>query len=287
MHRHARCAGFTLAELVVAIVLLGIVALMVTTFSTGAMQSYLDAERRAELVDGTETAMRRLQREIRLSLPNSVRVVASGATVYLEFLPVVAGGRYRHQLAGRTPAGTCGIGANDPLAFGAADTSFSTMGPVADLPPDAAVHYVAVYNLGAGFAGADAYASGAASGGNKARYASAVSGTCESVLTIERHTFTLASPSGRFHVVGRPITYACDIPSGRLLRYAGYDITAVQPTPPGVTPALVLDGVTRCNMAYDPGAVSQRIGMVSIALERSAGGEAVRLYQDVRVDNAP
>ncbi|MBY0437205.1 MAG: type II secretion system GspH family protein, partial [Burkholderiales bacterium] len=73
--------GFTLVELVVAIVLLGIVALMVTTFATGAMQSYLDAERRAELVDGTETAMRRLQRDVRLSLPNSVRVADDGRTV--------------------------------------------------------------------------------------------------------------------------------------------------------------------------------------------------------------
>jgi prepilin-type N-terminal cleavage/methylation domain-containing protein len=74
MRPRSRSAGFTLAELVVAIVLMGIVALMVTSFSTGAMQSYLDAERRAELVDGTETAMRRLQRDVRLSLPNSVRV---------------------------------------------------------------------------------------------------------------------------------------------------------------------------------------------------------------------
>ncbi|MCE2946772.1 MAG: type II secretion system GspH family protein [Betaproteobacteria bacterium] len=279
--------GFTLVELVVAIVLLGIVALMVTTFATGAMQSYLDAERRAELVDGTETAMRRLQRDVRLALPNSVRVASDGSTVYLEFLPVVAGGRYRAELAGRTPAGACGVGSNDPLAFGAADSSFSTLGPVADLPNDGGTYYVVVYNLGAGFTAADAYASGAATGGNKARYSREATGACESVIAHERHTFTLASPSNRFHLVARPVTYACDLRSGQLLRYGGYDIEAMQPMPPRGTPALVLDGVTGCTITYDPDAVSQRIGVVSIALERSAGGESVRLYQDVRVDNAP
>ncbi len=282
-----RSQGFTLVELVVAIVLLGIVALMVTTFATGAMQSYLDAERRAELVDGTETAMRRLQRDVRLSLPNSVRVADDGSTVYLEFLPVVAGGRYRAELAGRTPAGGCGVGSNDPLMFGAVDASFSTLGPVPDLPADAGTHYVVVYNLGAGFSNADAYASGASTGGNKARHSKSATGPCESVLAFERHVFTLASPSNRFHLVGRPITYACDLRRGQLLRYAGYDIEAVQPMPPRGTPALVLDGISGCTIAYDPDAVSQRIGVVSITLERSAGGEAVRLYQDVRVDNAP
>lgn len=283
----ARDAGFTLVELVVAIVLLGIVAMMVSTFTTGAMQSYLDAERRTELVDTTETALRRLQRELRLSLPNSIRVATDGTVVYLEFLPVVAGGRYRAELAGRTPAGGCGIGSNDPLAIGAQDTSFSTLGPVPDLPGDAATYYVVVYNLGAGFSGADAYASGPATGGNKARYAGATTGGCESVVTFERHSFLLGSPAARFHVVRTPVTYACDTASGRLLRYAGYALSTTQPMPPAGTPALVLDGVTGCRIAYDPDAVSQRIGVVSLAMERAAGGESVRLYQDVHVDNAP
>jgi MSHA biogenesis protein MshO len=280
-----RAAGFTLVELVVAIVLLGVVAVMVTGFATGAMQSYLDAERRAELVDTTETALRRLQRDLRLSLPNSVRV-------YLEYLPVVTGGRYRAQLAGATPAGPCGTGSNDPLAFGVADTSFSTIGPVADLPGAGspslpAAFYVVVYNLGAGFTGADAYASGPAAGGNKAIYRSASTGTCESSIVFASHTFALASPGGRFHLVERPVTYACNLATGQLLRYENYPISATQPTPPAADPALVLDDVTACDITYDPNAVSQRIGVVSIALVRTVDGESVRLYQDVRVDNAP
>lgn len=277
--------GFTLVELTVSIVLLGIVALMATRFTTGAMQSYLDAERRAELVDTTETALRRLQRDLRLSLPNSVRVTSSGSTVYLEFLPVVAGGRYRAQSAGTIPPGGCGVGLDDVLAIGTPDSSFSTIGPVGDLDALASAggtHYVVVYNLGAGFTGADAYA-----GGNRSVLLKASTGPCESLVAFSPTTFTLGSPSGRFHVVQDPVTYACDLTSGRMLRYAGYAMQPVQPTPPGGTPALVLENVSACDITYNPNAISQRIGVVSIVLARTVGGESVRLYQDVRVDNAP
>jgi MSHA biogenesis protein MshO len=282
--------GFTLVELTVAIVLLGIVALMVTNFATGAMQSYFDAERRAQLVDTTETALRRLQRDLRLSLPNSVRVTGSGTTTYLEFLPVVAGGRYRAQLAGATPPGSCGIGLNDVLNIGTLDSLFSTIGPVLDLTTLAGsgvTYYVVVYNLGAGFTNADAYASGAATGGNKSVLLKTSTDTCESAVAFSPTTFTLASPSNRFHVVLDPVTYACDPASGQLLRYSGYSMAATQPTPPAGTPALVLENVSACNITYNPNAISQRIGVVSIALARTVAGESVQLYQDVRVDNAP
>ena len=289
-HRRAsgRAHGFTLVELTVAIVLLGIVALMVTGFTTGAMQSYIDAERRAQLADTTETAMRRMQRDLRLSLPNSVRITSSGSTIYLEFLPVVAGGRYRAQLAGATPPGSCGVGWNDVLNIGTADSDFTTIGPVPDLNSlIGSGYYVVVYNLGAGFTQADAYASGAATGGNKSVLLKHTTNTCERRIIISTTTFTLASPSNRFHVVQGPVTYACNLASGQLSRYSGYSIAAAQPTPPAGTPALMLDNVSSCTMTYDPNAISQRIGVVSIALARSVAGESVRLYQDVRVDNAP
>jgi MSHA biogenesis protein MshO len=115
----------------------------------------------------------------------------------------------------------------------------------------------------------------------------ASTGACESRVAFSPTTFTLGSPSGRFHVVQDPVTYACDLASGLMLRYAGYSIAAVQPMPPAGTPALVLENVSACAITYNPNAISQRIGVVSVALVRTVAGESVRLYQDVRVDNAP
>jgi len=275
-----------------AIVLLGIVSVMVASFASGAMQSYFDAERRTELVDTTETAMRRLQRDVRLALPNSIRTTVVGTTAYLEFLPIVTGGRYRAELAGATPPGSCGVGTNNLLQFGVADSSFVTLGPVSDLPvssPTGArpTNYLVVYNLGPGFSNADAYASGSATGGNKALLSSTSSSACESTIAFASHTFSLASPAARFHIVSRPVTYACDLATGQLLRYGNYNIAAAQPTPPAGVPALVLDGVSACTLAYDANALSQRLGIVSIRLTRTLEGESIRLSHDVMVDNAP
>jgi MSHA biogenesis protein MshO len=286
--------GFTLAELAITIVLLGIVALMISQFATGAMQSYIDAERRAELVDTTEAALRRLQRDLRMALPNSVRVTSVGTTTFIEFVPVVTGGRYRAQLAGASPSsGSCGTGSNDQFNFGVADSSFSTIGPVADLPGGGASgaslsSYVVVYNLGTGFTNANVYASGAATGGNKAVLRSASTSTCETVIAFASHTFTLPSPSGRFHIVQSPVTYACNTATGRLDMYTGYNLAAAQPTPPmNFTARLVLDNITACNIVYNANAVSQRIGMVSVSFTRTVAGESVRIYHEIAVDNSP
>lgn len=59
-------------------------------FISRPMEGYVDLKRRAELVDQAEMSLRRMQRDIRTALPNSVRIFDSGKGV--EFLHVVDGG---------------------------------------------------------------------------------------------------------------------------------------------------------------------------------------------------
>src|SRR5262245_17167840 len=92
-----RAQGFTLVELVVTIVLLGMAAAAVGVFIVPAMQGYQAQRQRAELVDSTEAALRRMARDIRIAVPNSIRVTTAltGATGFaLELVPTVDGGRY-------------------------------------------------------------------------------------------------------------------------------------------------------------------------------------------------
>ncbi|MFH1495574.1 MAG: type II secretion system protein, partial [Pseudomonadota bacterium] len=84
--------GFTLVEAVVAIVITGIVAAMVSMFIRVPIQQYMDAESRAAITDVADTALRRIGRDLRLALPNSVRVDPTGK--YIEFLMTSGGGRY-------------------------------------------------------------------------------------------------------------------------------------------------------------------------------------------------
>src|SRR5262245_5020575 len=84
--------GVTLIELVVVIALVGILGALIVTF-VQPIRSYIDVGRRAALADAADGALRRIGRDVRLALPNSVRVDASGQ--FVELLLVRTGGRYR------------------------------------------------------------------------------------------------------------------------------------------------------------------------------------------------
>lgn len=85
----------SLVEAIVVIVITGIIAGMVAVFIRTPVEGYMDAERRAGLTDIADTAVRRMAREIRLALPNSVRTAADGSGRCIEFIPTKIGARYR------------------------------------------------------------------------------------------------------------------------------------------------------------------------------------------------
>lgn len=84
-------SGFTLVEAIVAMVVFGIAVALIGMFIRFPIQSYFDTERRARLTDRADTALRRMTRDLRLALPNSVRVMQDGAVQYLEFFQTRAG----------------------------------------------------------------------------------------------------------------------------------------------------------------------------------------------------
>ncbi len=97
-------SGFTLIEMIVVILLIGILSGVLFTVLRGPMQAFVDVEKRTRLVDIADTALQRMAREIRLALPNSIRVTG-GNTV--DFLRTLDGVRYRAKPGGTGPA-VCG-----------------------------------------------------------------------------------------------------------------------------------------------------------------------------------
>ncbi|MDQ5879906.1 MAG: biosis protein MshO [Pseudomonadota bacterium] len=273
--------GFTLVEMVVVIAITAIIAGMIGSFIRWPVNAYFDTERRARLTEAADTALRRISRDLRTALPNSVRVVAAGATTYLEFIPTVGGGRYRNY---PTAAGT-----GNPLDFNVADASFDVVGPV---PVYAAGNSVVIYNMGPGTF-SDAYA-----GTNRAAVTSANATMPAAPLAFSTdaapHTITLAaatlfpstSPSSLFQIVGTPVTYACT-PGGGLLRYAGYAFAAAQPTPPAVVPAALVNGVTACTIDYDPVVARVRTALVTLTIDLAEQGETIRMVHQMHVLNTP
>jgi MSHA biogenesis protein MshO len=278
------CRGFTIVEMVIVIVIAGIVAGMAAKFISMPVNAYFDTERRARLTEAADTALRRISRDLRTALPNSVRVVALGGTTYLEFIPTVGGGRYRNYPASGAVPG-------NPLDFNVADAAFDVLGPV---PVYAAGNSVVVYNLGPGTL-ADAYA-----GTNLAAVtsANAVLPGAASLFSTDAapHTVTLAaailfpasSPSSLFQMVSTPVTYACTPgAAGTLVRYEGYAFSAVQPTPPAGVPNVLVNGVTACSIAYDPAALRARTALITLSLTLGEAGEGITTVHQIHVQNTP
>jgi MSHA biogenesis protein MshO len=279
--------GFTLIEMIVVIVLTSIIASAVAVFIKLPVQGYVDTARRAEMTDIADTALRRMGRDLRLALPNSVRVTDGGATI--EILLTKTGGRYRSEVDSASAGDILDFAVNN-------DPSFDQFGPFATGIGQAIVagDRVVVYNLG--IPGADAYAGentatisnpptgvGALAGENKINFA----------FTLPTLKFPLESPGNRFQVVEGPVSYVCDTTTGRLTRYWGYPIQAAQPTAVtlptlgGASALLATNvGAGGCVFGYNPG-ITARSGLVDLTLIITQANESVRLYHEVHVTNVP
>jgi MSHA biogenesis protein MshO len=295
MEIRRRVAGVTLIELVVTLVLSAIVAGLIGSFIARPFEGYGHARVRADLVDGAEGALVRMAREVRLALPNSVRVAAGG--LVLELLHTVDGARYRAS-AGVNPSAQDHSAAADWLDFTSADAQWNVLGRFSNLAfsygaPLSAGHRVALYPAGS------AVWSDAASGANPGTITPAGTaitladdGDEDQLALSSAFRFALASPRQRLYLVDGPITFRCDPTAGTLTRYAGYAPAASQPTDPAAAPlasasaALLAESVAACAFAYDAGTAT-RGGLVTLALTLARAGEQVRMAWQVHVDNAP
>ncbi len=255
-------AGFTLVELVTVIVVIGILAAMGVAFMTRPIEGYVDLERRAELADTAEQSLRRMQRDIRHALPNSIRVSGGGTRV--ELLHTVDGGRYR-------------AGGADRLDFTLADGRFDVLGQLSAAPTPG--HSLVVYNLSGSGASGNAY--NAAGTDNRALVGAG--STTNAVVLNPAHRFPRSSPQQRFFIVDEPVTYRCDTGAETLTRHSGY---AIAPAPVIGAGDLLARHVTGCVFTYN-GGTSQRAGLLSLELTLSDQGESVRLLHQVHVINSP
>jgi MSHA biogenesis protein MshO len=281
-------AGFSLIELIVVIVLLGVLAGGAGLLIVNPIEAYDAQVRRQQLVDQGEMALRQIARDLRRALPNSVRVTPVGAGFAVEMVNTVDGARYRDEIGGEF------ITANDTLGFATSDTDFNLLGLFNTPGVLAPGRRLVIYNTSA----AGIY-SDAALNSNPGIVTTA--GTTLTLSTVtpateddEHHInmnpafqFAQQSPGQRVFVIDGPTSYVCDPTTNRIVRYSNYSLSVAQPTSPvGGTSGVVISQLSGCSMTYSPG-TSQRGGILTIEITITDNGESINLLHQVHVVNVP
>ncbi len=319
--------GFTLVEAIAVIVITGIIAGVVAIFIAKPVQGYVDSVRRAAMSDLADTTLRRIGRDVRTAVPNSVRVAGtcSGSTnCFVEYIPTRDGVRYKvEQIAG----------VGDILDFSlASDASFDVFGNGALAV--SASDYLVIFNTNQcsaancpGSASCSTRGAQAYEGCNRRT----ITGTTASAGNTSNIAFTATayplpfdSPGHRVHIVpgpnsgisNGPVSYACEAPTAAetangvqgplvLHRYTGYNTGSVPWTGTGLDagtqpilftgPPNTLAAAGGVLMADSISActftyspgVTQRSGLISLWLTLTRSGESVTLYHETHVDNQP
>ena len=293
-----RRSGLSMIEMVTVIVVTGILSVGLAGLLRHPMQGHAAVSRRAELVDLADLALLRMGRDLRMALPNSVRV--DDARTGIELLHVVAGARYRAE-PGINAAGGAGevdhTNASDFLTF-AGDARWNLLGRLGGFDFDYGTALangtrIAIYPTGTEIWNAAAGdASPAIITASTNRITLHDDGDEDQIALASPHRFEHVSPRARLYLVDSPVSYVCDAATGTLWRIDGYAIEASQPSDLGAAPlaggrqARTAEQIERCRFDYLPGTPS-RSGLVTLEIVIASAGERVRLLQQVPIPNAP
>jgi len=268
--------GFTLVEMIVVIVITGIIAGIVAIFIKAPVQGYVDSARRAELTDIADTAVRRLARDVRIAVPNSVR---SPDAQTFEFVQTSDGGRYRSGPPGNR------------LIFNGSDTSFQVLSGSVATAVAVNDHIVIGSSQSDGSVVYDRLG---------LRLVSNYNAGTQTITMNQGLVSALEMPTRRFDVIDSAqgaVTYACvgvgtdsdGNGTGVLRRYWNYwDFTSNRTSwaaPVGGSNAILANRISDCNVEYV--LANQGFGLLVVRLTLKEANESVTLHHQMHVNNVP
>jgi len=280
-----RRRGFTLVELVIVMVLVGIIGGILALQLLPTMRGYVAVGKRTALTEQADTALRRIVTEVRAAVPNSLRLKDAQC---LELVPTIDGGRYR-----TGPDVSAGRSGDAYLGYGAAATAFDVTTPFTTLP--AAGDLVVIGNQNPG----DVYdKSNVSTITAVAPHTGADAWKGTHRLAVSPTRIPFGYEDGRFVVVPRneqKVTYVCEGDGvdgngrgkGTLYRIAR-DLDAAYACTETAGAPVLASKVARCAFVYSPNqGATQQSGFVQLQLTLADGGESVSLTLGAHVSNVP
>ncbi len=244
--------GFTLIELVISIVLVGIIAGVLGPIIFYGTEGYRQQIARKELLSRGRIALERMSREMRESVPNSVRVSSTNsANDTIEFGRAVFFSHYNSITGGSSP-----YTLNDDTGLNPPSTSF-----------------IVIYNVSPD----DFYAYPASPSTFQ------VAGVAGNQVSINAPTKPHSSTK-RYQMCTGAITYSRNT-SGELIRYSGYDPGQAHGTS-AIDQNILTDHVSFVQFQYTSGTLTNT-ALLTILLQVQAGGETMNFHQEVHIRNVP
>lgn len=268
--------GFTLVEMVTVILILGILVVGVSSFIIFGTRIFVESSSVDQVLGQSRFVVERMTRELRSSVPNSVRVNTDSLTYQcIEFVPIQASTSYLSMPIAPSAAALSGTVILDDVTSKIAVNQYAWIYPLTD---------------------SDVY--------NSARQKRAQISTVAPLGNRITLTFTApvrfaeASPRQRIYFGSSPVSYCFEKgPSANELqvrRYAGYTFTATQSKPSDMGSGVLMaqSVANRLNDSNDlpitltPSSLVNN-GMVHLQPRFNVNGETFQYRHQVQVINVP
>ncbi len=265
----SRIRGFTLVELIVVMMLLGILSASFMVFFKPAIDAFFDARRRADMTDASDTALRKMAQDIRRAVPNSLNKSDETPTdgdgqACFQIVPTIGGGRYRTDI--NTP----------PDAFAPLNESSSAPYRLSILASQGTIpakdHFIVINNQN----GDDVY-----TGASRA----AITGS--GPLKLDANPTASGYMGGRFQLVSNnesAVMYTC---ANKMLTRKVFSGIPAKKTACETDGNLVAGNVSECTFTYDDLEATLGLLKMTLVLSHSASGESITLGYAIHMDNAP
>lgn len=280
--------GFTLVELVMVLVLLGVMAVSIGGFITLSSQTFVNVSSRDQALSNVRFVIERLNREVRNAVPNSVRIAGN----CLEFIPIQSSAFY-------TELPTDATSKSDQITAVEFYNQSGSNEYMCELHSGVCADVVSVYGLNEAALYKNVHSALAPDTGQifSIKSIAAASGNTKLITLNKNVAFEDESPTKRLYIMNSPVSFCHD--GDEVWRYENYDINDAQQTPPvsnsiirtgGIQKNLMAANITSLQFFDEPATLSRNARVkyqITTKTNEGSNSDNISFMQTINLRNVP